>query len=208
MAKSLHINVPLSVYHPGQSILHRARAGLRIFLLFFFLVGSAIWATVPWQAGVVAAFTAACYVVARIPVGLALRQLLAPTVLLLAFAALLWWQRDFPTALTYFVVILCAVAMATLLTLTTPIGQLMDAVEAGLRPLGKIGLPVETISLLVALTIRLIPLTALTVNEVLDARKARGASRSVLAFGVPVIVRSLLRARRLGEALKSRGVGN
>ena len=208
MAKTLHINVPLSVYHTGRSILHRAPAGQKIFWLFVYLVGSAIGATVPWQAGVVATIAIICFAVARIPALLALRQMLAPSLLLLAFAVLLWWQRDFPTALTYFVVILSAVAMATLLTLTTTIGELMDAVEAGLRPLGKIGLPVETISLLVALTIRLIPLTALTVNEVLDARKARGASRSVLAFGVPVIVRSLLRARRLGEALKSRGVGN
>ncbi|WP_408925614.1 energy-coupling factor transporter transmembrane component T family protein [Corynebacterium sp. YSMAA1_1_F7] len=208
MTKSLRIDVPLSVYHPGRSILHRAPAGQKIFWLFVYLVGSAIGATVPWQAGVFATIAIICFAVARIPALLALRQMLAPSLLLLAFALLLWWQRDFPTALTYFVVILSAVAMATLLTLTTTIGELMDAVEAGLRPLGKIGLPVETISLLVALTIRLIPLTALTVNEVLDARKARGASRSVLAFGVPVIVRSLLRARRLGEALKSRGVGN
>ncbi|MDK8890499.1 energy-coupling factor transporter transmembrane protein EcfT [Corynebacterium macclintockiae] len=208
MKQPLHVHVPLSVFHPGTSVFHRAPAGLKIFLLLVFLVGTALWAKVPWQAGVVVGFTAICYLAARIPVRLALRQLLAPTVLLAAFAGLLWWQRDLPTALTYFGVILSAVAMASLLTLTTTVVALMDAVEAGLRPLGTIGLPVETISLLIALTIRLIPLTALTVNEVQDARKARGASRSVLAFGVPVIVRSLLRARYLGEALKSRGVGN
>lgn len=208
MAKSLHIHVPLSVYHPGNSPVHRTPPGLKTFLLLIFLVGSAIWATELWQATVVAGITALCFLVAQIPFKLVLRQLVAPSLLLVAFALLLWWQRDFSTALTYFVVILSAVSMATLLTLTTTIVALMDAVEAGLRPLGRIGLPVETISLLMALTIRLIPLTALTVNEVLDARKARGASRSVLAFGVPVIVRSLLRARRLGEALKSRGVGN
>lgn len=208
MAKSLHIHVPLSVYHPGNSPVHRTPPGLKIFLLLIFLVGSAIWAIELWQATVVAGITALCFLVAQIPFKLVLRQLVAPSLLLVAFALLLWWQRDFSTALTYFVVILSAVSMATLLTLTTTIVALMDAVEAGLRPLGRIGLPVETISLLMALTIRLIPLTALTVNEVLDARKARGASRSVLAFGVPVIVRSLLRARRLGEALKSRGVGN
>lgn len=208
MKQPLHVHVPLSVFHPGTSVFHRAPAGLKILLLLLFLVGTALWAKVPWQAGVLVGFTAICYLVARIPVRLTLQQLLPPTVLLAAFAGLLWWQRDLPTALTYFGVILSAVAMASLLTLTTTVVALMDAVEAGLRPLGRIGLPVETISLLIALTIRLIPLTALTVNEVLDARKARGASRSVLAFGVPVIVRSLLRARHLGEALKSRGVGN
>ena len=59
-----------------------------------------------------------------------------------------------------------------------------------------------------SMTIRLIPLMLGTVNEVLDARKARGAGFSLCAFGTPIIVRSIRRARAMAEALQARGVGD
>ena len=85
---------------------------------------------------------------------------------------------------------------------------MMEAFERALQPFAKLGLPVENLSLAMSLTIRLLPLMLGTVNEVLDARKARGAGTSLLAFGTPVVIRSIRRAQAMGEALQARGVGD
>ena len=80
--------------------------------------------------------------------------------------------------------------------------------EKALAPTARFGVPVEAISLAISLTIRLIPLQFATVGEVLDARKARGADFSITAFGAPVMIRSIRRARVIGDALLARGVGD
>jgi len=95
-----------------------------------------------------------------------------------------------------------------LLTLTTTIEEMMDALERALRPTARLGVPVDTIVLTISLTIRLIPLMLNTINEVLDARKARGAAFSITAFGTPVIIRSIRRAHHIADALWARGAGD
>ena len=92
-----------------------------------------------------------------------------------------------------------------MLTLTTTVEALLDALDQSLQPLARVGVPVELISLTIALTIRLIPLMLATANEVLDARRARGAGFSFAAFGVPLVIRAVRRARQIGEALMARG---
>ena len=98
--------------------------------------------------------------------------------------------------------LLATIAAANLLTLTTTVEALLDALDRALAPLGRSG---ELISLTIALTIRLIPLMISTANEVLEARKARGSGFSVSAFGVPLVVRAVRRAKMIGEALMARG---
>ena len=64
----------------------------------------------------------------------------------------------------------------------------------------------KTVSLLLALTLRSIPVVATLAVQVQEARKARGAERSVRAFAVPLVIRTIRYADRLGEALLARGV--
>jgi biotin transport system permease protein len=45
-----------------------------------------------------------------------------------------------------------------------------------------------------------------TLAEARDARRARGLERSARALLVPVVVRTMRQADRLGEALVARGV--
>ena len=80
--------------------------------------------------------------------------------------------------------------------------ELLAALDRALAPFGRTG---ELISLTIALTIRLIPLTLATANEVLAARKARGVGFSFSAFGIPLVIRSVRRAKMMGEALMARG---
>jgi biotin transport system permease protein len=59
-----------------------------------------------------------------------------------------------------------------------------------------------------ALTIRAIPVVSGLAQDVVEARRARGVERSARAFAVPLVIRSVRYADRLGEALAARGVGD
>nr|WP_275436994.1 energy-coupling factor transporter transmembrane component T [Corynebacterium simulans] len=183
-------------------------AWVKFVVLIAFIISTTIFAkTIPVAVGC-AAVALAVYPLARIPARVAWSQLYPPLYLLVALAALQWWQQDLETAVATFFSIYAAIVAAVLLTLTTKVSEMMESFEKALAPLGKLGLPVENISLAMSLTIRLLPLMLGTVQEVMDARKARGAGTSLLAFGTPVVIRSIRRARAMGEALQARGVGD
>ena len=201
-------NIPLGFYVDADTFIHRLPAWVKFVVLIAFIISTTIFAkTIPVAVGC-AAVALAVYPLARIPARVAWNQLYPPLYLLVALAALQWWQQDLETAVTTFFSIYAAIVAAVLLTLTTKVSEMMESFEKALAPLGKLGLPVENISLAMSLTIRLLPLMLGTVQEVMDARKARGAGTSLLAFGTPVVIRSIRRARAMGEALQARGVGD
>ena len=201
-------NIPLSVYVPGTTVIHRMKPSWKILiLLVFILVTSIFFNSLPWAGGAVIA-AALTYFIARIPPRIAWSQLWPPLVILIPLAGFQWWAKDFDYAAVMFLNILAAMILAFLLTLTSTVDAIMESLEESLQPLNRFGVPVENISLAMSLTIRLIPLMFETVYEVLDARKARGAGFSPSAFVTPVIIRSIRRARAIGEALQARGVGD
>ncbi|OFT49885.1 cobalt ABC transporter permease [Corynebacterium sp. HMSC06D04] len=201
-------NIPLGFYVDADTFIHRLPAWVKFVVLIAFIISTTIFAKTIPVAVVCAVVTLAVYPLARIPARVAWNQLYPPLYLLVALAALQWWQQDLETAVTTFFSIYAAIVAAVLLTLTTKVSEMMESFEKALAPLGKLGLPVENISLAMSLTIRLLPLMLGTVQEVMDARKARGAGTSLLAFGTPVVIRSIRRARAMGEALQARGVGD
>lgn len=200
--------LPMGVYVPGSTPLHRLDPGIKFLGLISFILLVAFAADTLPRAAAALGTVALGYGLARIPPRTATGQVAPVLPVLLALGAFHWWQNDLASAVAMMTGLTASVAAAALLTLTTTIAELMDALERGLRPLARFGVPVETISLAISLTIRLIPLLLHTVHEVLQARKARGAGGSLLAFGTPVVIRSITRARALGEALMARGVGD
>lgn len=201
-------NIPLGFYVDADTTIHRIPAAVKFLtLIAFILVTSLAVKTVAWAA-LSLAIPLVLFPVAHIPLRVAVGQLAPPLYLLVALAAFQWWQKDLTSAAIMFLTVYAAVIAAVLLTLTTKVLEMMDSFDRALAPLGKLGVPVENITLAMSLTIRLLPLMLGTVLEVLDARKARGATASLTAFGTPVIIRSLRRARAMGEALHARGVGD
>ena len=201
-------NIPLGFYVDADTIIHRIPAAVKFLVLIgFILVTSLAVHTIGWAA-LSLALPLALFPIARVPFRVALGQLAPPLYLLVALAAFQWWQKDFTEAAIMFLTIYAAISAAVLLTLTTKVSEMMDSLDRALAPLGRLGVPVENITLAMSLTIRLLPLMLGTVVEVLDARKARGATASLTAFGTPVIIRSIRRARAMGEALQARGVGD
>lgn len=201
-------NIPLGVYVDKDSPIHGLSAIWKFPLLLIFIIGGSVFATSPLSAGALVIFILMLYVLAKIPVRTAWNQWWPVLPILILLGVFQWWQRGLAFSTTTVLVLLSAVMAAMLLTLTTRLEALMDAVERMLTPFARCGLPVETITLAISLTIRLIPLQLATVSEVLDARKARGAGFSIVAFGTPVLIRSIRRARNIGDALLARGAGD
>ena len=203
--------VPLGVYSPGNTVVHRAPAGIKLLVLTVFILSTAIFVST-WQwAAVSVGMVVLTAAVARIPARLFVRQLSGALPLLIFIALMLWWRTDGEQGLTMFLVLLSAIAAAILLTLTTRVSVLMETFERILAPTARIGVPVDQVALAMTLTIRLIPLQVQAVNEVLDARRARGSrstSASLTAFGVPIVVRTILRSRAIADALRARGAAD
>ncbi|UOE45454.1 energy-coupling factor transporter transmembrane component T family protein [Agromyces larvae] len=193
----------IGAYVPGGSLLHRTPAGWKLVLL-----GASVIVVVllrPWWATAIAcAAVLALFALARIPLRTLVRQL-APIgwILLLAVplnALFAGWEQ----AATVGLRIVACVALAALVTLTTPVTAMLDALQRAIRPFGR-RIDADRVGLVLAMTIRAVPLMAEIVREVLDARRARGAERSMRAIAVPVVVRALRTADGMGEALIARG---
>lgn len=195
----------LGLYVPGGSPLHRMRAGTKLLVMVLAGAGS-ILLDHPWQVALAVALALGGYVVAGLPLGLALRQV-RPLLWVVGLVALFHLVVDgWESAAVFAGVIVLLVLLASLVTLTTRTTDMVDAVVHGLRPLRRLGVHPERIGLLMALGIRSVPVVVGLAEEVRDAQRARGLSTSARAFAVPLIVRSLRHADALGDALIARGV--
>jgi len=194
----------IGLYSPGDSLLHRLGAGWKLAGLAIAVVPVALLPSWPWMLGAAGA-TLVGFLLARVPVRVAAAQI-APVVVIVAIAgALNWIFQGWEAALMLGLRVLVCIALAALVTLTTRVGDILDAMRAALRPFGR-HVDADRVGLVLALTIRAVPLMHELVRAVLEARKARGAEGSLRAIAVPVVVRALQTAEAMGEALAARGV--
>jgi biotin transport system permease protein len=94
-----------------------------------------------------------------------------------------------------------------LLTLTTPIPELVDGIAMACRPLRVLGVDPDRIALAVAVMVRSLPHLIGSFDEVRDAATARGLRRNPVAYVTPVVVRAVAYAHATGDALAARGLG-
>lgn len=194
----------IGLYSPGDSLLHRLGAGWKLAGLAIAVVAVALLPSWPWMLAAAGA-TVVGFLLARVPVRVAAAQI-APVLVIVAIAgALNWIFQGWEAALMLGLRVLICIALAALVTLTTRVGDILDAMRAALRPFGR-RVDADRVGLVLALTIRAVPLMHELVRAVLEARKARGAEGSLRAIAVPVVVRALQTAEAMGEALAARGV--
>lgn len=195
----------IGAYVPGTSLLHRARPGVKLAGLAALLLVVGVIRT-----PVVVAAAAVLVGFAGVVSGVGARQQAAqlrPVVpALILVGALQVWLTGPVRAAVVVGSIAVAVAAAALVTLTTRTTDLLDALVAALGPARRLGVDPDRVALVLALAVRAVPVLAELAREVREARAARGAERSLRAFAVPFVVRSLRYADRLGEALAARGV--
>ncbi|ANS26246.1 hypothetical protein R1CP_07625 [Rhodococcus opacus] len=196
----------IGLYRPGDSLLHRMPAGLKLLLLIASILTATVFVRTPLEVGVVVLAVGLLFAVASIPWRVAVAQL-RPVVWMLLIIAVFQVLITSPArAVVVCGVLLISVALAALVTLTTRVTDMLDTVSRALGPLRRFGVDPDRIGLLLALAIRCIPLLTGIVQEVAQARKARGLQWSMTALATPVLVRALRTADAMGDALVARGV--
>ncbi|MQA81138.1 MAG: energy-coupling factor transporter transmembrane protein EcfT [Streptosporangiales bacterium] len=194
----------IGLYVARRSPLHRLPAGVKLLALVGVGVG-VLWMQRWWQVGPALAVVSAGYLVARLDLrtmGAQVRPVLWVVAAIGAFQLLAsGWER----AVVVTGQLVTLVLAAALVTVTTRTSDLLDVVVRLARPLRVVGVDPQRLGLLLALSIRAIPMVVETAGQVRDAQRARGLTASPRAFAVPLLVRSLRRADALGEALAARG---
>ncbi|MBG6212152.1 MAG: energy-coupling factor transporter transmembrane protein EcfT [Cryobacterium sp.] len=194
----------IGLYSPGTSFIHRAPTLLKLFLLSLCVV---MIGTSPDLriVGAAASGVVLLFLIARVPVRAAAAQIAPILLILLVAVPIQGLLSGWTVAALMAGRLLVAVALAALFTMTTTVTAVLEAFQTLLRPFRRF-IDADRVGLLVALTIRCIPLVADIVREVLEARTARGTQGSLVSIAVPVVVRSLYAADALGEALIARGL--
>lgn len=194
-----------SVYVEGDSFLHRARPGVKLLGMLVLTTVLVVRPTLP-----VLGVAAAALVLVTLAAGLGVRTVVALVWpmrwIVLLLTPLQVWSVGWERAVLVVGGLVVAVAAAGLVTVTTRVADMMDAIVAALRPFERVGVDAERVGLAMALTIRSIPVVARTLTECGEARRARGLERSPRALLVPFVVRTVRHAERTGDALVARGV--
>lgn len=106
------------------------------------------------------------------------------------------------------------VSITSLLTFTSSIVSLTDALTSILRPLRLVRVPVEDVAMMFTIALRFIPLTTEEVEKIMVAQTARGANfskgglikraRALVPVMVPLFVNLFKRADDLAAAMEGR----
>jgi len=196
----------LMLYVPGDGLWHRMPAAPKLVLLLAAVLGisllPATWAT--------AAASAAALVLAYALGGLGLRELWRQILairwllaLVLLSQLVLLGPED---AVANTARAAAAIALSAIVSLTTPTGVLLAALEHALRPLALIRIDPERAALVLAVAMNAIPVLGKLARDVREAQRARGGPASLRLFAVPFLVAALKYADELGDALAARGV--
>jgi biotin transport system permease protein len=194
----------LGLYIERNSAIHALAPGVKMLVLALSAV--ALIAVDDWRIlGAILAAVLALFAVARLPAREVAAQLRPVLFLGLFFFVIHWllvsWQSGLVTVLRFTIL----VSLAVLITLTTRISDMVDALESGLRPLRVLGVNPAKVSLMISLAIRFVPLLIDLVREIQAAQRSRGLERSVTAVAVPLIVKTLRMASVLTDAIDARG---
>jgi energy-coupling factor transport system permease protein len=106
------------------------------------------------------------------------------------------------------------VIVAALMSYTTSPSQLAHGLEALLKPLGRVGLPVRELAMVVTIALRFVPTLADEIDKLSKAQRARGVdpgsapwdrAKSWVPMFVPIFVSAFRRADSLATAMEARG---
>ena len=193
-----------SLYLPGNTWLHRVRAGLKLAVL---AIGSTALMWVHSPSLLLVACAVVCLSVRW--AGVSLQQVwqqLRPLVwLLFVLGGLSVWSQGLWQALEMILRLLTLVLAALVVSMTTPLTQMMQVVAWLLKPFQRLGwIDADKVALGFGLTMRLIPELGVQWQEIREAQLARGLMPSPLTMGVPMLLRTLRRADEIAEAIDAR----
>lgn len=190
---------------PGTSVVHRIPAGVKLLTL---LAASLTLMLVrgPLTTAVGLVLAAVVVTLSRIGWRRLLWGMRGLAIILILLGAYQWWRGGWPRSVEVVGDLVTIVLIASVVTMTTPIERMLDAVIAGLTPLRPLGVRPARVALAVSLTLQLIPVAFGLLAESRDAARARGIERSIRARMIPTVIRVVAHARTTGDALWARGV--
>jgi biotin transport system permease protein len=191
-------------YIPGDSVLHRLPAGGKLLMLAF---ASLVLFPVNDPRLLCLALGA---VLCLFPVlgrgGLHALRALKPLVAILAFVlALHALLGSFSLGLIVSLRLATLVLLATLVTVTTRMDSMMDALRPVLRPVAWFGLSERRLALAVALVVRFTPFIVDLGRQLQEAYRARSGRRGHVKLVAPLCLQALNAADHVAEALAARG---
>jgi len=199
--------VTVGVYRPGETLLHRLPVGVKLAALALFSLSVVLVRSMPasW-AWLGLALLAA--LVARTDLATLLRAARMILVLALVVSAFQWWI-DGPAKAVETLVDLLALALAAIvLSSTTSVNAMLDAIVRWVGPLRRVGVDPERVALTFSMAIGALPGTVTLALETRDAARARGLGGHPRAYVTPFVVRVVARAHETGDALHARGLGD
>lgn len=222
-------DITLGQYFPGNSLLHRMDARVKIILLFFYILGVFIFDS------------NVCYALNTV-VALLLVMLsgVSPSMVLKSIKPL-WWILILTFVIQLFTVpgeVLCKlwifeltydgfvkgflislrlvllIGVSSLLMLTTSPLMLTDALESLFRPLKRFGFPAHELAMMMTIALRFIPTLMEETDKIIKAQKSRGSdigdgnflakAKSMVPILVPLFISAFRRADELAMAMEAR----
>lgn len=223
-------DITFGQYFPGKSFIHKMDARMKIVITLFLIVNVFLCKSL-WALGLTVLVTFGLVFVSHVPLKMVLKSV-KPIAIIVAFTAVLnifyikggttlfQWKfielttKGIFTAVFMAVRIVCLVIISSLLTYTTTPTVLTDAIERLLSPLKVIKVPVHTLTMMMTLALRFIPVLVDEIERITNAQKARGAdlesgnfiqkAKAMVPIIVPLFVSSIKHAFELADAMECR----
>ena len=222
-------DITLGQYYPIDSVLHRMDSRTKLFGTMAYIVSLFIADSLPVYAAA-ALFLVIAIRMSKVPVKFMVRGLKSIVILLLisvsfnlfltpgtpifkiGFLQMTWEGVEFAALMAVRLIFL--VLGSTILTLTTTPNQLTDGLEKSLGFLGKVGVPVHEVSMMMSIALRFIPILIEETDKIMKAQMARGAdfetgnliqkAKAMVPLLVPLFISAFRRATDLAMAMEAR----
>ncbi|MDF2562507.1 MAG: hypothetical protein K0R99_3953 [Microbacterium sp.] len=196
----------IALYRPGNSILHRAPAGLKLAALGGAALALSLYPHDEVSVALSLVAALALYGLGAMPIRVALSEVWRLRWIIVVLAAAL---VIFVSPLTAWIStgrVVAILLLASLLTLTTRMADLVAELQRILCPFRRLGVDPHAVALTISLTITTIPVIAGFAERVREAERARDVRLGVRSV-VPLLVITLRHADDVGDALAARGLG-
>lgn len=222
-------DITIGQYFPGNSVIHKMDARMKIILIFLLIVSIFICKNIISLAAVIVC-SFLLVLVSKIPLKTVMKSIKPLAVIILITALLnLFYGKGEPlvqlgrlkitadgieTAVFMAVRIITLVIISSLLTYTTSPTELTDALERLLKPLKLIKIDVHSIAMTMTIALRFIPTLIEEIEKIMSAQKSRGAemdsgglihrAKALIPVLIPLFVSSFRRASELAYAMECR----
>lgn len=222
-------DITIGQYFPGDSLLYKMDARMKIVLTFLLIVTIFLCKNVTSMLLMIAV-TIFLVLVSKVPVKTILKSIkpLAVIIVITAVLNIFYGEGDalvelgrfkitvegIKTAIFMAVRIIVLVVISSLLTYTTSPNELTDALERLFKPLKVFKVDVHSIAMTMTIALRFIPTLIEEVQKIMAAQKSRGAdmetgslihrAKALVPVLIPLFVSSFRRANELAYAMECR----